>query len=79
MVIPYTKPLPSIHANLYEIRVKDKKGAFRVVYYIKKRDAIYVVHAFRKKTQKMAAKEKKIILKRLKEIDLWPKLKLIRM
>ena len=73
------RPLPSIHANLYEIRVKDRRGAFRVVYYIKKGNAIIVIHAFRKKTQKMSAKEKKVILSRLKEIGLWSSLTLIKM
>ena len=26
------KPLTNIHPNLFEIRVKDKKGQFRVIY-----------------------------------------------
>lgn len=66
--MPHVRPLPSIHSNLFEIRVKDRKGQFRVVYFIKKKDAIYILHAFRKKTQEMPLKEKKLILKRLKEI-----------
>ena len=66
--LPHVRPLTSIHSNLFEIRVKDKKGQFRVIYFVKKKDAIYILHAFRKKTQKLPEKEKKLILKRLKEI-----------
>ena len=66
--LPHVKSLSSIHSGLFEIRVKDKRGQFRVIYFVKKRDAIYLLHAFRKKTQKMAKKEVNIIHKRLKEI-----------
>ena len=65
---PHVKPLTNIQANLFEIRIKDKKGQFRVIYFLKKKDAIYLVHAFRKKTQRLPLKEKKLILSRLKEI-----------
>ena len=66
--LPHVRPLTNIYKNLYEIRVKDRKGQFRVIYFLKKKDAIYIVHAFRKKAQKLPEKEKKLILKRLKEI-----------
>ncbi len=70
--LPHVRPLPNIHSNLFEIRVKDKKGQFRVVYFVKKRDAIYLLHAFRKTTQKLPLKEKKVILMRLKGVRSWP-------
>jgi phage-related protein len=38
------------------------------IYYLKKGDAIYLVHAFRKKTQAIPRRELDIIHKRLKEI-----------
>jgi phage-related protein len=38
----------------YEIRVRDEAGAFRVIYVAKFEHAIYVLHAFRKTTQKTA-------------------------
>ncbi|MBL6992016.1 MAG: type II toxin-antitoxin system RelE/ParE family toxin [Bacteriovoracaceae bacterium] len=66
--LPHVRPLTSIHSNLFEIRVKDKKGQFRVIYFVKKKDAIYILHAFRKKSQKMPQKEKSLILKRIKEM-----------
>jgi phage-related protein len=36
----------------YEIRVRDEAGAFRVIYVAKFETAVYVLHAFQKKTRK---------------------------
>lgn len=44
------KPMPSVGAGVYEIRVHEE-GEFRVFYVTKRADAIYVLHAFQKKTQ----------------------------
>lgn len=46
------KPLPTVGAGAYELRVKDESGAFRVVYVAKFQDAIYVLHAFQKRSRK---------------------------
>ena len=48
------KPMPSIGPGVREIRIKDASGAFRVVYVATFADAIYVLHAFQKKTQRTA-------------------------
>lgn len=37
-----------------EIRIQDENGAFRIMYVAKFLDAVYVLHAFQKKTQKTA-------------------------
>lgn len=49
------KPMSDIGAGACEIRVRDAAGAFRVIYVAKFSDAIYVLHAFQKKTQKTAS------------------------
>jgi phage-related protein len=46
------KSMPTVGAGVYEIRVRDAAGAFRVMYVAKFAEAIYVLHAFEKKTQK---------------------------
>ncbi len=46
------KPMPGVGAGAYEIRYRDAAGAFRVIYVAKFADAVYVLHAFQKKTQK---------------------------
>ncbi len=48
------KSMPSIGAGAREIRVRDNAGAFRVVYVAMFADAIYVLHAFQKKSQRTA-------------------------
>lgn len=46
------KPLPTVGSGAYEIRIRDAAGAFRVVYVAKFEEAVYVLHAFQKKTRK---------------------------
>ena len=48
----HTRPVASVGRGVWEIRVKDEGGAFRVLYVVRRRDGIHVLHAFRKKTQK---------------------------
>lgn len=45
------KPMPSIGKGVEEIRVRDDNGAYRVLYTARLADAVYVLHAFQKKTQ----------------------------
>jgi phage-related protein len=45
------KPMPSIGKGVEEIRVWDDSGTFRVIYTARLADAVYVLHAFQKKTQ----------------------------
>ena len=66
--MPLSRSLANIHSGLHELRLKDRKGQIRVFYFIKKNDAIYLVHAFQKKTQELPKKEIEVVLKRLKEI-----------
>lgn len=66
--MPHVKSLSSIFPGLCEIRIKDRNGQFRVIYFLKRDEAIYLVHAFRKKTQKLPNKEIQTILKQIKEI-----------
>jgi len=66
--MPLSRNLASIRPGLHELRFRDRAGQVRVVYYLKKGDAIYLVHAFRKKTQTIPRRELDIIHKRLKEI-----------
>lgn len=44
--------MKSIGISAREIRIKDEKGAFRVIYIAKFSEAIYVLHCFQKKTQR---------------------------
>lgn len=66
--MPLSRSLAGIHPGLHELRFRDKAGQVRIIYYLKKSEAIYLVHAFRKKTQTIPRRELDIIHKRLKEI-----------
>ena len=48
------KPMPSVGAGVREIRVRDATGAFRTIYLATRPEAVYVLHCFRKKSQKTA-------------------------
>ncbi|WP_339439619.1 type II toxin-antitoxin system RelE/ParE family toxin [Pseudomonas sp. EA_15y_Pfl1_P104] len=46
------KPMKTVGPGVQEIRVACDEGAFRVFYVVNRPEAIYVLHAFRKTTQK---------------------------
>ena len=46
------KPLPVIGTGVREIRIKERSGAFRVIYLASLADVVLVLDAFQKKTQK---------------------------
>ena len=48
------KPLKTVGPGVKEIKVRDEAGAFRVLYVASFPEALYVLHAFQKKTQRMA-------------------------
>lgn len=66
------KPVPVVGKGACEIRVRDGTGAFRVIYVAKFADAIYVLHAFQKKTQKTAKGDLDLAAKRYKLIGAEP-------
>ncbi len=45
------KAMPSIGKGVEEIRIWDESGTYRVIYTARTNDAVYVLHAFQKKTQ----------------------------
>jgi len=63
------KSMPTIGAGTYEIRYRDSaNGAFRVMYVAKFANAVYVLHAFQKKTQKTAQYDIELAAKRYRMI-----------
>ena len=47
-----SKPMAVVGRGVWEIRVRDNKKAYRVLYLVKHNDGIHVLHAFQKKTQR---------------------------
>ena len=51
------KPMPAIGKGVEEIRIWDDAGTFRVIYTARLADAVYVLHAFQKKSQTTAKRD----------------------
>jgi len=66
--MPLDRNLSSIHAGLHELRLKDHAGQVRVFYFIKRGEAIYMLHAIKKKTQEIPKRDIELVLKRIKEV-----------
>lgn len=66
--LPLSRALFGIHIGLHELRLKDSSGIFRLFYFIKKKNGIHFLHAFKKKKEELSPKEKSIVLKRIKEV-----------
>ena len=62
------KPMASIGKGVWEIRISDEAGQFRVIYIAKLKDAVFVLHCFQKKSQKTPLKDLDLASKRLREL-----------
>jgi phage-related protein len=51
------KPMRSIGPGVEEIRLWDKSGTYRVLYVAKFAEAVYVLHAFQKKTEQTSPRD----------------------
>ncbi len=61
------KPMPSVGLGVREIRVR-AQGQFRVMYLAKFEEAVYVLHAFGKKTQRTARQDLELATTRFREV-----------
>jgi phage-related protein len=62
------KPMSTIGAGVREIRIRDAVGAYRVIYVATFADAVHVLHAFEKKTQKTARRDIELAAARLRQL-----------
>ena len=62
------KPMKTIGKGVSEIRVRDESGIYRVVYLAALAEAVYVLHAFQKKTTKTAKSDLELAKARLKDL-----------
>ena len=61
------KPMPMVGKEVEEIRIRTET-AYRIFYVAKFEEAIYVLHAFQKKTQKTATQDIQIGQQRYREM-----------
>ncbi|MEY2926980.1 MAG: hypothetical protein RL367_1457 [Pseudomonadota bacterium] len=62
------KPMPSVGPGVKEIRIWVEEGTFRVIYVVRTRDGVFVLHSFVKKSQKTPRRDIELAKKRLKEL-----------
>ena len=67
--MPISRPLPLIVRGLHELRLSGKGGEFRVFYFIKIGDAIYIIHAASKKKQAIDKKTIDLLKTRVRSIE----------
>ena len=60
--------MPSVGVGVEEIRVRDESGAYRVIYIARFAEAVFVLHAFQKKTQATSKRDIHIAKGRLAQL-----------
>ncbi len=66
--MPLSRPMPSIGKGIHELRFRDHSGVYRVIYVLLGGGTIYLLHAFKKKTQQTPKYNLEVARKRLKEV-----------
>ena len=64
--MPYVRP---IGHKLFEVRAKDSKGIYRILYFAYAGKKFVMLHGFTKKTQKTPNKEITIAMSRMEEVQ----------
>jgi phage-related protein len=62
------RSMPTIGVGVREIRIRDEVGAYRVIYIATFPDAVHVLHAFQKRSQKTAQRDLGVADLRLRQL-----------
>ena len=66
--MPLSRPMPSIGHGVHELRFRDRSGIYRVIYFIRKANDIWLIHAFKKKSQKTPNEDIELARQRLRSL-----------
>jgi phage-related protein len=61
------KPMSAVGFEAGEIRVRESSGAYRCIYRATRPEGIYVLHCFRKKTQKTSQRDLELAQRRFSQ------------
>lgn len=64
--MPLSRPMPSIGKGVHELRLKDRSGIYRVIYFLPGASQIWILHAFKKTSQATSRQDIEIAKDRLK-------------
>ncbi len=62
------KPMKTIGRGVREIRIRDTSGVFRVIYLANFPNTIYVLHCFKKKTERTSRVDLELAIKRYRDL-----------
>jgi phage-related protein len=62
------KPMTTIGSGVKEVRLKDNSGAYRVIYVATFAEAVFVLHAFQKKSQLTPKRDIDLAAQRFKDL-----------
>ncbi|SEG13437.1 Phage-related protein [Bryocella elongata] len=62
------KPMPSIGAGVEELRVWVESGTYRIIYLARLEEAVYVLHAFPKKSQQTSPRDLELARSRYEQL-----------
>ncbi len=62
------KPMPAIGKGVEEIRVWEASGTYRIIYTARLADAVFVLHAFQKKTMATSPRDIEIARERFRQL-----------
>jgi phage-related protein len=68
LAMPLSRPMPSIASGVAELRIRDRTGIYRALYYTRSAKGVLVIHAFVKKSQATPKRDLDLGKKRLKEL-----------
>jgi phage-related protein len=68
LAMPLSKAMPVLGSGAAELRIRDAAGIYRAFYVVNVPEAVLILHAFAKKTQKTPDREIELGKKRLKEM-----------
>jgi phage-related protein len=68
LAMPLSRSMPSVHAGVSELRIRDRSGIYRVFYYHQSSRGVLVFHGFMKKTHTTPKREMDLAKRRLKEL-----------
>ena len=66
--MPLSRPMPSIGNSVHELRFRDRSGIYRVIYFIRKKSDILLIHAFQKKSQQTPKENIDLARQRIKGV-----------
>ena len=69
LTMPLSRPMPSVGAGVHELRFRDRAGVYRVIYVFVRGGDVWLVHAFKKTTEKTPQRDVDVARERIREIQ----------